>query len=315
MKISQKTLETYKNFTDEQLKKGITNLTAFGVTAIILGGLIIMPFFVPLALIVLLVGVGLLYSSAQARAVLKVRKLHNEENITTKEKAETEETHQKSETTTPNSVYYDFETVVDNSVLCYEYDDNICLCDNTFSLASENIGKNLILLQEPENEYDNKAVAIYLDDTKLGYLYKGNIQKMANDWLNREDTYSAYINKIDSAENKVYFRIGFYRPLDKFDSKTFSLTKTSKKINDYETRKDNLQLVDEGDTVYIEYNDETETYIVYADEHCCSEIGELPASASTFIEENYHKKIVGIVTNYDKFEDKPKVKATIYLVR
>lgn len=328
MKISQKTLETYKNFTDEQLKKGAINLTAFGITAIVIG-LLFLVLFVPLGIIAILVGVWLLYSSAQTKTIFKMRKSHKEENPTTQDNtvikvAEEKEITQdnavtkvaeEKEITNKNSVYYDFDPIIDNSVLCYEYDDNICLCENTFNIASENLGKQLTLLQEPENEYDKKAVAVYLGDNKLGYIYKGNIQKMANDWLNRNDAYSIYISKTDADENKVSFRIGFYKPLDKFESKTFSLTKTSKKINDYETRKDNLQLVDEGDLVYVEYNDETETYTVYTDEYCCSEIGELPASASAFIDDNYCKKVIGIVTEYDKFEDKPKVKVTIYLVK
>ena len=51
------------------------------------------------------------------------------------------------------------------------------------------IGNRVVFLQEPTNEYDDKAVRLMFvpQRIKFGYLYRGKMQDMVNDYLNRGD--------------------------------------------------------------------------------------------------------------------------------
>ena len=82
------------------------------------------------------------------------------------------------------------------------------------AVLSGAIGKNVNLVPEPENEYDNKAVAVYYEGQKAGYLFRGDGKDMVNDWIKRGELFVAYVHKIQPAENKVTLRIGFYKPAD-----------------------------------------------------------------------------------------------------
>lgn len=73
-------------------------------------------------------------------------------------------------------------------------------------------GVELNFVQEPENEYDAKAVAIYtIVGEKVGYLYKGKLQDMANDYLRMGFPVWGAISSIDTDENKYQICVAFYR--------------------------------------------------------------------------------------------------------
>lgn len=44
-------------------------------------------------------------------------------------------------------------------------------------------GAEIQLRQEPENEYDNRAVALYISGHQIGYMLRGTLQDMANDYI------------------------------------------------------------------------------------------------------------------------------------
>ncbi len=209
-------------------------------------------------------------------------------------------------------LFYDVEQ---NAVLSYEYENNICLDEGAFELVRGNGGKELTFKQEPENAYDKEAVAIYLGHSKLGYVYHGVIQDMINDYIKRGWHFRGYINKYQVQERKAMFKIGFYKPFDQLESKTFSLTKVKKKIDEDTKRVDNLAFCKKGDILTIEYNDYDDVYVVYND--CYEEIGELPATATDFLDEESYKKIVGVLLSL-KEDDEEKVtgaKIEVYLVK
>lgn len=256
----------------------------------------------------------------------KKRKHKNEEEKTdtksisvSKETQETKEVQDIGQTPSLNTVKdeskwnYDLlDTVLDGSILSYEYEENICLADNVIDKVSGNGGKELTFVPEPDNQYDDKAIAIYLDDLKIGYVYKGKIQNMLNDWIKRGDTYFGYINKIFVDDNKATYKIGFYKPVEKFINKTFSLVKTGKRIDEYISREDNLCSVSEGDEVTIEYDEELDSYVVFNEYY--DEIGELPASAAEFIDDNSCDEIIGIVRTISENESgTPKVRIAVCL--
>ena len=204
------------------------------------------------------------------------------------------------------------EKVRGENVLKYFYEKNICLFEYGYAHLAGNGGKTLKFVQEPDNPYDNNAVAIYLGADKLGYVYRNDqVQKMINDWIRRGEYFTGYLNKFSVADKKATFKIGFYKPLSRYPSKTYSLVRTGKKTDDFDTRADNLLECDVGDYVSVSslYSD---SYVVF---QCDStaEIGELPKSVESFLDECEDKDIIGIIREIDdENETAPKAKVEIY---
>lgn len=76
-------------------------------------------------------------------------------------------------------------------------------------------GAVLTFRQEPENKYDSRAVAVVIGRKRIGYLYRGKRQDMANDWLERGDSISGRIVRvspevIDPKKNAIAIDIYFY---------------------------------------------------------------------------------------------------------
>lgn len=211
--------------------------------------------------------------------------------------------------------YSAFPDVVDGNVLVYDYEKKICFSDDGIKYVAGNVGKELNFVQEPENKYDNKAVAIYFNGHKLGYVYRSDpTQGMINDWIERGEYFYGFLNTYSPANNSATFKIGFYKPLEKFPSKTFSLIKTSKRIDEITKRSDNISSCSEGESVSVEYDSFDDTFVVYSDTY--QEIGELPKSALNFLSGNEYENIVGIIEELeDEFESSPKAKVKIYIVK
>ncbi len=236
---------------------------------------------------------------------------------TTDEAAQTQPQKEEPKATTipDGTKNYDlFNEFLDGQFLCYEYEENVCLIDDAFDGIVGNGGKQITFEFEPENEFDGKAVALYVEGKKIGYVYRGKIQDMIHSYHKQGRQISAYLNKYSVDEKKATYKIGFYKPAEYFENKQFSLVKTTKKIDEYTTRTENLSYCDEGDVVTIECDPfADDSYIVYADGY--NEIGELPKSAVNFIEENNPKKIYGILNTIEEDDNgKLKAKITVYLI-
>lgn len=65
-----------------------------------------------------------------------------------------------------------------------------------FSRPDVTEGALVTLRQEPENKYDGQAVAVVIGRKRIGYLYRGRLQDMANDWLDRGDSISGRISSV-----------------------------------------------------------------------------------------------------------------------
>lgn len=85
-------------------------------------------------------------------------------------------------------------------------------------------GEDVTLEKEPSNSYDSKAVyartwlvSSNLPDTKVGYIRKGKLQDMINDYLDRRLPIMAYIDSIDDDEGIITLCLAFYRDLVDFD--------------------------------------------------------------------------------------------------
>ena len=211
--------------------------------------------------------------------------------------------------------YNYLEDVVDENLLIYSYEKDICLFEDGYMHLSNNGGKDLKFVQEPDNPYDSNAVAIYLEENKLGYVYrKDKTQKMINDWIRRGEYFTGYLNKFSVADKKATFKIGFYKPLSLFPSKTCSLVRTGKKIDDFDTRADNLRCCSEGDVVRIFESCEYPFSNTVCDD-LGNELGELPKSAEKFLENCDVQDAIGIIREIsDNYETAPKAKVEIYRI-
>lgn len=198
------------------------------------------------------------------------------------------------------------------NVLKYSYENNLCLSGDGYMHLAGNGGKTLKFVQEPNNPYDSGAVAIYLGTDKLGYVYRDQVQKMINDWIRRGEYFTGYLNKFSVADKKATFKIGFYKPLSRYPSKTYSLVRTGKKIDDFDTRADNLLECDVGDCVSIS-SLWSDSYVVFQ-YGSTAEIGELPKNAENFLNGYEDEDIIGIIREIDdENETAPKAKVEIYV--
>ena len=68
-------------------------------------------------------------------------------------------------------------------------------------------GDTVLLVQEPDNPHDPQAVAVMSDDECVGYLHKGRLQDMANDYLKKDRPVIGVIE--DGPE--LTMTLGFYK--------------------------------------------------------------------------------------------------------
>ena len=211
-----------------------------------------------------------------------------------------------------------FFEYLEGQFLCYQYEKEICFIkddniEEKFGYVIGNGGKKLLFDFEPDNPYDDMAVAIYLGDKKIGYVHQGRTQEMIHSYHKQGRHICGYLNKYSVENHTATYKIGFYKHIDYFENKQFTVTKTAKKIDDYTSRADNLSNCNEGDFLVIEKEFLGENYIVFNDNN--DEIGVLPKSAVNFIEEYCPDKIYGIFNSLEEDENgKIKAKITVYLI-
>lgn len=72
----------------------------------------------------------------------------------------------------------------------------------------------LKIVPEPANEYDKNAVALLWQGRRLGYLLRGPLQDMTNDWLRRGWPVFASFERgtKDYGNSEVYISLAFYLP-------------------------------------------------------------------------------------------------------
>lgn len=171
-----------------------------------------------------------------------------------------------------------FSEILDERRLKYKYDfvDLCILPDNIPDFSSIGLYDDLVFKQEPENSYDNKAVAVYHNYKKIGYLYKGKMQDMANDFIARGDKVTGFISGIHAPSGKIKMHVAFYKKIPILGK--FKLTGCKN-----EEIQSNLIGCYEGDKISVEYDDYAESYTVLND--CGECIGKLPKTAASKLEE------------------------------
>lgn len=202
--------------------------------------------------------------------------------------------------------------VYDGSYRTYEYECGMYLVEGGLEKIKGNAGKDIWFKKDPQNTYDNKAVAITLFGEKVGYVNRGKTQDMINDYIDRGWTVMGYISKYSVALKKVKYEIAFYKPLAELESRRFRLVGVKKKVDDYEKRSDNLASCSVGNTLTVEYDAYSDKYIVYDNLH--SEVGELPQTATAYIGRNEDKCICILDELNDDYDGNITASVKIYLM-
>lgn len=199
--------------------------------------------------------------------------------------------------------------VIDGKALKYSYEAHLVMLPDVCGVADliGKTGKSLDIVLEPENEYDSRAVALYLEGKKIGYVHKGRLQDMIHDWLERGDKMLCCLKRLTAED--AYFLIGFYKDLDYFKGRTFKLIGVTKKDGEGISRARNAEVLSPGDSVWVFVDDDK--YIVTDGP---LDFGELPKAAIEYAEGA--SRIVGKVEECD-FDDngKPEIYVTIYPIK
>lgn len=164
-------------------------------------------------------------------------------------------------------------------------------------------GDVISFIPESTNVYDSKAIQLWSNNQLLGYVYRGKIQDMLNDFLKFGEPIYGMIFSVKPEEKKITFSVGFYRPA-KPKSSGKMLASGRLTTNSGQEAQDNISICDEGDEVSIDYDYDKERYEV----SCIDFIGCLPkkleqyADTATFlideIGENENGKYYVVVGAY-----------------
>ena len=129
---------------------------------------------------------------------------------------------------------------------------------------------------------------------------------MVNDWIRRGEKIVAYVKEVNTEGKWIEYRIGFYKLLENFPYKEFTAIKTKQKINEYESRKDNVECLIVGEQLIFDSDDEDEYVLMDVN---YNEVGELPKSAINYINKKDYKDTVALVSDLEE-----KLKFKIYKI-
>ena len=90
----------------------------------------------------------------------------------------------------------------------YHYDDVEVATRDRYAAHTLQPGDALTFKPEPENRYDPGAVEIYHGEAKVGYMYRGRLQDMCRDFIERGDKVAGVVVSDDFG--KTVFKIAFY---------------------------------------------------------------------------------------------------------
>jgi len=150
-------------------------------------------------------------------------------------------------------------------------------------------GDMITLIQEPSNKYDTNAVIVMANEIKLGYLYKGALQEIANRFLKSQLPIFSCISTIEDDTRTIEIFLGFYQ--DDYSSYQHSLDsgkphKKFKLVSNF-----NEEMQDTISSLYWSDNYKgTKVFLHYdydKDKYCVSDIddiGYMPKSAHQHIE-------------------------------
>lgn len=167
---------------------------------------------------------------------------------------------------------------IDGYYKIYEYLEKVCFdenAENPYEYVQEkaNAKQRIITFEfEEDNPHDENAIAIMLEDKKIGYVYRGMIYDMIHDFAHKGFQVCANISTFSPVEITYY--IGFFKPKDACRRYVVPI-KNKKLQEDYA----------EGDILSVEYDISEERFFVldYTGEKICA----LPESAEDYAREKH----------------------------
>lgn len=170
-----------------------------------------------------------------------------------------------------------------------------------FTLCTSNISESFV--HKPIEFFrDADGISVRCDSNKIGVLNPHKITDMISDWLDREESYCAYLNTIFTDTMEASFNIAFYRD---------ELANAFRKYDEYKefkligTRSDEIsetaELSNEGEKCTVDYDPAHDKYAVY-DEYS-NIMGFLPSAGAKYYQD-HDEECVGFVSRveYDDFD-------------
>lgn len=157
--------------------------------------------------------------------------------------------------------------------------------------------KQLAMGREPDNKYDADAITLLYEGRKIGYMNKGKLRDMLNDYAISDEKDFLPVSRFWT--EKPTFDLFFYRSARSLINEIGSMP-GHKFYTLASNRNDSMQemlgLTEVGEIVSISYDDEKDRYLATCD-GC--DVGYFPASASSFLEEHfeYVARIASITQN------------------
>lgn len=96
--------------------------------------------------------------------------------------------------------------------IAYHYEDVQIASRDRYTDIQLEPGSRLKFVPEPDNQYDSAAVAIYKGPDKVGYMYRGRLQDMTHDFIERGDSVAGIVVSDDFG--KCIYNIAFYKKED-----------------------------------------------------------------------------------------------------
>ncbi len=190
--------------------------------------------------------------------------------------------------------------VVNGEHLKYSYEsvELYVVENNKPNFAQLSLGSSIDFIPEPTNEYDSKAIMVYTNGIKLGYLNKGTLQDMVNDYLNKSLPIVSHLTYLDNETTSIKVFIGFYKgnPYKELLANPNSYKKFKLTGNTNSDMQDNIYCLPDnpvGFKLDISYDFEKEKYLVY-------DIGYIPKNMEEYLfDDNTNKIFVDEVTEND----------------
>ena len=184
--------------------------------------------------------------------------------------------------------HIDIPSSINGLDIMYDYQDvDICVLSHLKKeKAFYDDMRELHVVAEPENAYDKNAIAVYCEDIKIGYLYKGSLQEMTGDWLKRGDPIYCHYMGINPVTGRLKMQMTFYGAgmssqrffADRIEAKTYKLTGTSSK-----SAQDALDMCSEGEEFFVDESESGNGYIITNSQ--LERIGSLPKAAVALVNE------------------------------
>lgn len=165
-----------------------------------------------------------------------------------------------------------------------------------FSLCTDNIPKSYI--HKPiEFSRDADGITVCCESKKIGVLNPHKITDMISDWLDRDESYSAFLTAIFTDDMEGSFNIAFYRDELAYAFRKYDEYKQFKLIG---TRSDEIAETanhsNEGEKCTVDYDPAHDKYAVY-DEYS-NIMGFLPSAGVRYYQE-HDEECVSFISRVD----------------